>query len=70
MQAKILVFDEPTAALSVKEVGYVLNYIQSLKEKGVSVVVIAHNIIMCTILLTDLSFWSTGIRLGNFSKMM
>ena len=34
--------DEPTAALAVKEVGKVLDLIKSLKDKGISVVLISH----------------------------
>ena len=40
--AKIVIMDEPTAALAVKEVGKVLDLIRGLKNLGVSVIVISH----------------------------
>ncbi len=40
--ARVLIMDEPTAALAVKEVGKVLDLIKSLKEHGVGVVLISH----------------------------
>ena len=40
--ARIVIMDEPTAALAVKEVGKVLDLIKSLKEHGVSVILISH----------------------------
>ena len=41
---KVLMLDEPTAALSVKETHIVLEVIKSLREKNVAVVFITHNI--------------------------
>jgi simple sugar transport system ATP-binding protein len=40
--ARVVIMDEPTAALAVKEVGKVLDLIRSLKEHGVSVILISH----------------------------
>jgi D-xylose transport system ATP-binding protein len=40
--ARILIMDEPTAALAVREVGKVLDLIQGLKEHNVSVILISH----------------------------
>ena len=39
---KIVIMDEPTAALAIKEVGKVLDLIKSLKDHGVSVIIISH----------------------------
>jgi len=41
-KARIVIMDEPTAALAVKEVGKVLDLIVGLKERGISVVIISH----------------------------
>jgi simple sugar transport system ATP-binding protein len=41
-QAKVVIMDEPTAALAVKEVGKVLDLIKGLKDKGISVILISH----------------------------
>ena len=40
--ARVVIMDEPTAALAVKEVGKVLDLIKRLKEHGVSVILISH----------------------------
>ena len=40
--SKIVIMDEPTAALAIKEVGKVLDLINSLKRMGVSVIIISH----------------------------
>jgi simple sugar transport system ATP-binding protein len=40
--ARVVIMDEPTAALAVKEVGKVLDLIRSLKDHGVSVILISH----------------------------
>lgn len=40
----LLIMDEPTAALAVKETQKVLGHISTLREQGVSVVIITHNL--------------------------
>ena len=40
--AKVVIMDEPTAALAIKEGGKVLDLINSLKKTGVGVIVISH----------------------------
>ncbi|GAA4118053.1 ATP-binding cassette domain-containing protein [Knoellia locipacati] len=41
--SKVVVLDEPTAALGVKESGMVLNMVKQLRDKGLSVILISHN---------------------------
>jgi simple sugar transport system ATP-binding protein len=41
--ARVLILDEPTAALGVKQAGVVLRYIARARERGVGVVFITHN---------------------------
>lgn len=41
---KLLIMDEPTAALGVKEVQKVLKHILSLKKKGIAVIMITHRL--------------------------
>ena len=41
--AKVLILDEPTAALGVKQAGVVLRYILQAKQRGVGVIFITHN---------------------------
>jgi simple sugar transport system ATP-binding protein len=41
--AKVLILDEPTSALGVKQSGIVLRYIAQARDKGVGVIFITHN---------------------------
>jgi simple sugar transport system ATP-binding protein len=41
--AKVLILDEPTAALGVKQSGVVLKYIVQARERGLAVIFITHN---------------------------
>ncbi len=41
-QAKIVLMDEPTAAISVRQVAEVLNLIRQLRDGGIAVVLISH----------------------------
>jgi simple sugar transport system ATP-binding protein len=40
--AKLVLMDEPTAAISVRQVAEVLNLIRHLREKGIAVILISH----------------------------
>jgi simple sugar transport system ATP-binding protein len=42
--AKLLILDEPTSALSVKQSAQVLRSIEQARDKGLSVIVISHNV--------------------------
>ncbi len=44
LEAKLIVMDEPTAALAVAEVRKVLDFIRRLRSQGKSVILISHNI--------------------------
>ena len=41
--AKVLILDEPTAALGVKQAGVVLKYITAARDRGIGVIFISHN---------------------------
>ena len=41
--ARVLILDEPTAALGVKQAGVVLRYILQAKQRGIGVIFITHN---------------------------
>jgi simple sugar transport system ATP-binding protein len=41
--AKVLILDEPTSALGVKQSGIVLRYVVQARERGVGVIFITHN---------------------------
>jgi fructose transport system ATP-binding protein len=42
--SKLIIMDEPTAALGVQETGQVENIIRNLKEKGVPLILVSHNL--------------------------
>jgi len=41
---KVIIFDEPTAAMGLKESAKVIKLLQKLREEGMAVVVISHNL--------------------------
>lgn len=41
--SKVIILDEPTAALGVKESGQVLQMIRDLRDKGLPIILISHN---------------------------
>lgn len=59
--SKILVLDEPTAALGVQQTATVHRLIRTLSERGVSVVVISHNMVD----VFELADRITVLRLGE-----
>ena len=42
-EAKVLLLDEPLAAMGVKEGALILDLVRDLKEQGLSIIIIAHN---------------------------
>jgi ABC-type sugar transport system ATPase subunit len=42
--SKLIVMDEPTAALGVKETGHVEQIIRNLKTKGIAALIVSHNL--------------------------
>jgi D-xylose transport system ATP-binding protein len=42
--AKLVIMDEPTAALGVSQTAMVLNLVKTLRDRGVSVLIISHNL--------------------------
>jgi ABC-type sugar transport system ATPase subunit len=44
-QAKLVIMDEPTAALGVAQTSMVLNLIKTLSGRGVAVLIISHNLV-------------------------
>ncbi|CCU78710.1 Ribose ABC transport system, ATP-binding protein RbsA (TC 3.A.1.2.1) [Halanaerobium saccharolyticum subsp. saccharolyticum DSM 6643] len=43
-ESKILIMDEPTSALSLKDIEFLLEFLQKLKEKGYSIIFITHKL--------------------------
>jgi len=65
---KLLILDEPTSALSVKQTEEVLNYIRRAKERGMSVIFITHNILHVHAVADRFTIIRGGRKVGDFLK--
>jgi simple sugar transport system ATP-binding protein len=66
--ARVLILDEPTAALGVKQSGVVLRYIIQAKERGLGVIFITHNPHHAYPVGDRFVILNRGQSLGNFAK--
>lgn len=66
--AKVLILDEPTAALGVKEAGVVLRYIARAREQGLGVIFITHNVHHAWAIGDIFTLLSHGRSEGTFRK--
>ena len=62
--ATLVIMDEPTAALGVKETAQVLNLIRQLHEQGVTVLIISHNMEDVLAVTQRVVILKNGTRLG------
>jgi ABC-type sugar transport system, ATPase component len=65
---KILILDEPTAALGVQETGRILIMIQQLKKKGLSIILITHNIEHAFLVADRFFILRVGEKVGERRK--
>lgn len=66
--AKVLILDEPTAALGVKEAGVVLRYVAQARARGLGVVFITHNIHHAYPIGDRFTILNRGRSYGTFKK--
>ncbi len=66
--AKLLILDEPTSALSVAETRRVLDHILEVKEKGLSVVFITHNVYHVYEVADAYTILRHGRKVGTYKK--
>ncbi|HEY7036466.1 MAG TPA: ATP-binding cassette domain-containing protein [Thermomicrobiales bacterium] len=66
--AKVLILDEPTAALGVKEAGVVLRYIAQARARGLGVVFITHNVHHAYPIGDRFTLLNRGRSTGTFAK--
>jgi len=66
--AKVLILDEPTAALGVKQTGVVLRYISAARDQGLGVVFITHNPHHAYPIGDRFLLLRRGTAIGNFTK--
>jgi simple sugar transport system ATP-binding protein len=62
---KIVIMDEPTAALAVKEVNEVLNLTLELKKSGVSIIIISHRLQDIFAIADRIMVLRRGIKVGD-----
>ncbi|MEM6428335.1 MAG: ATP-binding cassette domain-containing protein [Deinococcota bacterium] len=66
--ARVLILDEPTAALGVKQAGVVLKYIAQVRAKGLAVVFITHNVHHAYPVADKFTILKRGQSYGTFMK--
>ena len=66
--AKVLILDEPTAALGVKQSGVVLKYVLQARERGLGVIFITHNPHHAYPVGDRFMLLKRGQSLGDFAK--
>jgi simple sugar transport system ATP-binding protein len=66
--ARVLILDEPTAALGVKQSANVLRIIARAREKGISVIFITHNVHHAYPVGDSFTLLNRGRSMGTFPK--
>lgn len=67
--ARVLILDEPTAALGVKEAGVVLRYIAQARARGLGVIFITHNVHHAFPIGDRFTLLNRGRSYGTFEKL-
>ncbi|TDW29418.1 ATP-binding cassette domain-containing protein [Cryobacterium psychrophilum] len=66
--AKVVILDEPTSALGVKQAGVVLRYVAQARDRGLGVVFITHNPHHAYPVGDKFLLLKRGMSLGEFAK--
>lgn len=66
--AKLLILDEPTSALSVRETHKVLDFILEAKDRGLSIIFITHNIYHVYSVADRFTILEHGRKVATFRK--
>lgn len=66
--AKVLILDEPTAALGVKQSSIVLKLVAKARQKGISVILITHNVHHAYPIADSFTMLNRGQSMGTFEK--
>lgn len=66
--AKVLILDEPTSALGVRQTSMVLKYVNMVRNKGLGVVFITHNVRHAMAVGDKFTVLNRGKTLGTASK--
>lgn len=68
LDCKVLILDEPTAALGVKQSCNVLKLIHKARERGISVIFITHNVHHAYPIADSFTLLNRGQSMGTFAK--
>jgi simple sugar transport system ATP-binding protein len=66
--ARVLILDEPTAALGVKEAAHVLRIVLQARQKGIAVVFITHNVVHALAVGDHFAVLIKGSKAADFRK--
>ncbi len=66
--AKVLILDEPTSALGVRQTSMVLKYINMVRQKGLGVIFITHNVRHAHAVGDRFTVLNRGQTLGTYGK--
>jgi simple sugar transport system ATP-binding protein len=66
--AKVLILDEPTSALGVAQTSMVLKYIHQVRQKGLGVIFITHNVRHAYAVGDRFTVLNRGRTLGTYGK--
>lgn len=66
--SKLIIMDEPTAALGVQETAQVENIIRGLKERGIPLILISHNLRQVLDLVDRVWVWRRGRIVGSVDR--
>ena len=67
MNPEIMLFDEPTSALDPEMVGEVLNVIKQVKETGMTMVIVTHEMQFAREVSTRVVFMNDGVILEDLT---
>jgi simple sugar transport system ATP-binding protein len=66
--AKVLILDEPTSALGVRQTSIVLKYVSQLREQGIGIIFITHNVRHAYAVGDRFTILNRGKTLGTFTN--
>jgi simple sugar transport system ATP-binding protein len=66
--ASVLILDEPTAALGVREASYVLRHIVTARDQGLGVVLISHNVAHAWLVGDRFAILKHGECVGTYAR--
>ena len=68
MGAKLLILDEPTSALGVKQAAIVLKYVKKVRDRGIGIILITHNVVHAMTVGDRFAVLNHGELVGVYDK--